>query len=142
MEDDVSVFQDETPTSGPDDRYAGIRILWIKVIVRAIFDLVGGRDHCELDKRKEAERANTWIFQPSLLFNSFDNVCKYINVNPDVMRVRIKSMTEEDVRKIEYLERGQLPSELEELMIQRAKGRLGPHLEDLMDDDEEPWEDG
>jgi hypothetical protein len=120
----VSLYQDETPFSGPDDRYAGIRALWIKVIIRAIFDWVGGRDHPKLAKRKEAELAHTWIFKESLLFNSFDNVCKYVDLNPVVVRDRIRNISKEQVKKIEYLERYQMPEELERLMASPAPRSL------------------
>lgn len=112
----MSLFQEETPSMGPDDRYAGIRAMWIKVVIRAIFDWIGGRDHKKLEKRKEAEQAYNWIFKPSIMFNSFDNACRYVDLDPGEVRKRILSMSKEDVAKIEYLERYQMPDELEEII--------------------------
>lgn len=88
-----------------DKRYAGVRALWMKVIVRAVFDWVTYRDHSKLEKRKHAESAHSWLFDKSLLFNSFDNVCKYLDIDPERIRSRAKMMTKEDVAKIEHMER-------------------------------------
>lgn len=91
---------------GPDDRYAGIRALWIKVIIRAVFDWVSYRDSDRLHQRKLAESAEIWLFQPSELFNAFDNICMYIDLDPERVRRWAKNMDRDQVAKIEHLERG------------------------------------
>lgn len=88
-----------------DRRYAGVRALWMKVIIRAVFDWVTYKDSTKLDKRKYAESADAWLFQKNLLFNSFENVCKQLDMDPERIRVQVKKMTKDDVSKIEHLER-------------------------------------
>lgn len=105
ISEDSPLYQNEIPMPGPDDRYAGIRALWIKVIIRAIFDWVTYRDSLDLKRKKEAENASTWLFKPSVVFNSFENVCYYVGLNPDDVRDQVQSMSKEDAKKIEYLER-------------------------------------
>lgn len=87
------------------ERYAGVRALWIKVIIRAVFDWVSYRDSDKLMQRKLAESASSWLFQPSTLFNGFENVCGYLDICPDHVRMWAKAMSREQVAKIEHLER-------------------------------------
>jgi hypothetical protein len=92
-------------TSRFDDRYTGIRILWLKVIVRAIFDWITYRDSDRLMQKKLADSAHSWLFDQSILFNGFENICTNLGINPMKVRERAKCMTREDVAKIEHLER-------------------------------------
>ena len=104
------MLRDSVPGPALDRRYSGVRMLWIKVIIRAAYDWVTYRDSSKLQLRKYAESADAWLFGESHVFNSFENVCKYINANPVRVRARIRTMSKEDAKKIEYLDR--LPSKL------------------------------
>ena len=99
------MFQEITAPAGPDDRYAGVRALWAKVIIRAVFDWVTYRDSLKLQQRKLADNAEAWLFQPNELFNGFENVCKFLDVCPNMIRARARTMTKENVFKIEHRER-------------------------------------
>jgi hypothetical protein len=94
----------DTPQRG-SDRYVGYQALWIKVIIRAAFDWVSYRDSPKLELRKEAEKAYKWLFLPSTLFNSFENVCDLSGLPPDRLRRWVQSLTKAHVAKIEHLER-------------------------------------
>lgn len=87
------------------DQYVGYRALWLKVIIRAAFDWVQYRDSSKLEKRKDAESGYKWIFEPSELDNSFENICKMIDLPPENLRTWAKTLTKEHVAKIEHLER-------------------------------------
>lgn len=88
------------------ERYVGYRALWMKVVIRAAFDWITYRDSLKLEQKKEAEKAYRWLFQPSCLFNSFENVCElFLGRTPDTVRQRILLMTKEHVIKIEHLDR-------------------------------------
>jgi hypothetical protein len=106
-EDDFeSTDGDALPSvSANDRRYAGVRALWMKVIIRAVFDWVTYRDSTKVDKLKYAEGAYNWLFQKSLLFNSFENVCKHLDIDAEKVRANARRMTKDDVAKIEHLER-------------------------------------
>lgn len=108
-EDDGDTGGDALPELAQDDRYSGIRALWLKVIIRAIFDWVTYRDSTRLLQRKLADNAYEWLFKPSLLFNGFESICRYLDVDPDTVRERAKKMSREDVAKIEHLERFAIP---------------------------------
>jgi len=88
-----------------DRRYAGVRALWMKVIIRAVFDWVTYRDNTKVDKRKYAESAHDWLFKKNLLFNSFENICKNLDLDPQRIRNQALKMTKDDVAKIEHMER-------------------------------------
>jgi len=103
-----------------DRRYAGIRALWLKVIIRAVFDWVTYRDSTKLDKRKYADSADAWLFQKNLLFNSFDNVCRQLDLDPNQIREQVRKMTKDDVSKIEHLERDYEEEEKPILKLRRV----------------------
>lgn len=97
-----------------DRRYAGVRALWMKVIIRAVFDWVTYRDNTKVDKRKYAESAHDWLFKKSILFNSFENICKNLDIDPQRIRTQALKMTKDDVAKIEHMERDYESEEVEE----------------------------
>lgn len=97
-----------------DRRYAGVRALWMKVIIRAVFDWVTYRDNTKVDKRKYAESAHDWLFKKSLLFNSFENICKNLDIDPHRIRSQALKMTKDDVAKIEHMERDYESEEVED----------------------------
>jgi hypothetical protein len=77
----------------------------MKVIIRAVFDWVSYRDSLKIELRKEADMAFKWLFKPSELFNSFENVCAMIDLPPEKLRKWARSLSKEQVAKIEHLER-------------------------------------
>lgn len=109
--DEIDTEDDGIPPALPysssrlDDRYSGIRILWLKVIVRAIFDWITYRDSNRLMQKKLADNAYSWLFEQSVLFNGFESICINLGINPMRVRERARCMTREDVAKIEHLER-------------------------------------
>lgn len=112
MSDCPSLYQ--LPNPSTHERYAGVRALWIKVIIRAVFDWVSYRDSPRLMQKKLAESAALWLFQPSELFNGFENVCYYLDVDPSLVRRWARTMSREQVAKIEHLEREQRQLQTEE----------------------------
>lgn len=99
------MLQDSIAPAGPGDRYAGFRKLWGRVIQRAIYDWVAYRDSLKLQQRKLAENAEVWLFKPSVLFNSFDNICQMLDIDPETIRHRARSFTKDEVLKAEHIER-------------------------------------
>lgn len=79
--------------------------MWIKVIIRAVFDWVAYRDSSRLFQRKLAEGAQFWLFSSSELFNSFENVCHMLDLDPGRVRNWARTMSKDQVAKIEHLER-------------------------------------
>lgn len=88
-----------------EDRYVGTRALWLKVIIRAVFDWVSYRESTDLQKLKLAESARNWLFEKSELFNGFENVCFQIDLAPEKVRTWARSISKEQVAKIEHLDR-------------------------------------
>lgn len=99
------MLQDSIAPAGPGDRYAGFRKLWGRVIQRAIYDWVAYRESPKLPQRKLAENAESWLFKPNVLFNSFDNICQMLDIDPETIRLRARSFTRDEVLKAEHIER-------------------------------------
>lgn len=133
---EVSACQLLNPNASNDSRYDGFRTLWLKVIIRAIFDYVTYKDHSRLDKRKLAESAHFWLFKPNSNFNSFDSVCTLLGLDADTVRRRARSMTRADVDKLEHLERAGL---LEDFEVVHRGGAIcfTPLLQERTDDEDE-----
>lgn len=87
------------------ERYSRLQALWVRVIIRAAFDLASHKDDRKLACKKWALDAEKWLFSPSYLFNSFENVCAMIGIDPEKFRAWAKSLTKENVRKMEHMER-------------------------------------
>lgn len=88
-----------------NERYVGTRALWLKVIIRAVFDWVSYRDNSDIQKLKLAESARNWLFEKSEMFNGFENVCDHLSLAPEKVRKWAKSISKEQVAKIEHLDR-------------------------------------
>ena len=86
------------------ERYSRLRALWVRVIIRAAFDLASRQEN-NLAKQKEAESAERWLFGESHLFNSFENVCSMLDVNPERFRTWARNLSWKEVRKMEHMER-------------------------------------
>lgn len=96
-----------------DDRYSGHKALWMRVIVRAAFDLASYKNDNRLALRKYADDAQKWLFDKSYLFNSFENVCALLGLNPEKVRNWASNLTKEDVMKMEHLDRRPLYDDYE-----------------------------
>lgn len=75
------------------------------MIVRAIFDWVAYKDASTLKQRKLSESAFRWLYHPNETFNSFENVCYHLDINPNRVRDWARKLTRDQVAKIEHLER-------------------------------------
>jgi hypothetical protein len=103
--DPTSLFQETTSPAALSDRYVGYRVLWLKVIIRSVFDWVTYRDNLRMEKRKYAESAYTWLFESNNLINGFESVCCMLDLSPSRVRTWAKSMSKDQVMKMEHLER-------------------------------------
>lgn len=105
-----------------EERYRRVKALWLAVFIRAARDYTLWRDEKkDVEKRKLAEDARRFIFDAT---SGFADMCTVFDLDVGRLRHRAETMTREDVRKIEMLERG--PSrelatpevELEELTLE------------------------
>ena len=109
--------------STPLDRNIPYRLLWIKVIMRATYDYVLWKDSSKFGLRKCALEAERWLFGPSTLVNSFENICYLFDLSPDKFREYARTLTPDDVRKLEYVDRqGRAPQALPEAESPRVDG--------------------
>jgi len=111
------------------ERHAGIRTLWVKVVIRAVFDWVSYRDSSKLMQIKLAESAYNWLFKESEVFNSFENVCFYLDMSPSNIRNWAKALSRDQVLKIELADRAPSPKQVYEVLNLK-------YLDDVEDDDE------
>lgn len=125
-----------------EDRYAGVRALWAKVIIRAMYDYVSYKDSTKLGLRKYAENAERWLFQPSDVFNSFENICRMLGISARRVRERARTMTKDQISKIEHVDR--TISGVQGTMLVDARVLLSTCREEgapSLDDDEALFED-
>ena len=104
--------QDLTFAGGTvEDRYTGVRILWTKVIARALYDYVVYRDNIDQVKRGWSENAATWLFEPSILFNSLETICRHLQIDVEKVRIKARGMTADDAVKLDHVDRTNLHEE-------------------------------
>lgn len=102
----VRVYRPRKSTSsGPADRYAPYRLLWVKVIIRAAYDYALWKDSKDLRHRKFAEDARKWIFDKSDLENSLAHLCELWGLPLEKIRKFARELTKDDVKKLEFKER-------------------------------------
>lgn len=92
-------------SSEMEDRYAGIRLLWAKAILRAINDYVSYKDSNKIGLKKYAESAQRWLFFQDESYNSLDNVCQMLGISSERVRNRAMTMTKDEIAKVEYIDR-------------------------------------
>ena len=92
------------------DRYAWVKLLWRKVIVRAIYDYVLWKDIPKTRKRHDAQDAQRWLFEESTLNNSLENICLIADVDIGKIRTYARTATKAEVKKLEHIERDRVRS--------------------------------
>lgn len=87
------------------ERYLPYRVLWAKVIIRATYDYALWKDSPDLRLRKYAQDAERWIFESSDLELSFENICFAFDFPAEKIRQKTRTLTKNDVKKLEFRER-------------------------------------
>jgi hypothetical protein len=102
--------------------YECLRLLWIKVILRAAYDWVLYRDSKNHITRNKANDAYRWLFNSTTIkktfkvgkivrtcviqeSNSLENICDAIDLDIDSVRKFAKRLTRADIKKLEFLDR-------------------------------------
>ena len=91
------------PTS--PDRYTWVKLLWRKVIIRAVYDYVLWKDIRQIRKRHDAQDAGKWLFDESEMNNSLEEICLIADVDPEKVRRLARTATKDQVKKLEHIER-------------------------------------
>lgn len=85
-------------------RYEGYRKLWVKVIIRAIYDYVYGRDSTNQYNRLHANTAYAWIFKAKGE-NSLENVCKFLGLDAEQFRTYVRTVKKSDLKRLRLTDR-------------------------------------
>lgn len=82
--------------------------LWAATVRRAAVDWVLYANHENPRIRKQGMDAHTWIFvdDNSGYIASFVNVCDMLGLEPELVRARIRRLSEEEVRRMRCMEFG------------------------------------
>jgi len=127
------------PSNELEKRYAGVRAMWAKVIIRAMYDWAAYRDSDKLPLRKVADGAARWLFSTSESLNSLENICYMLEISPQIVREKARTMTKSEVSKIEHVDRAfgslggtDLPDAALLLSSCRGPSRAKEDLEDLI----------
>lgn len=87
------------------ERYVCYRVLWAKVIIRAAYDYALWKDSKDMRLKKFAQDAERWLFESSSLELSFENICFAYDFPIERIRARSRTLTKNDVKKLEFRER-------------------------------------
>src|SRR3954470_901477 len=87
------------------DRYSPVRMLWLRVIVRAAWDFAMYKDSTRMKEQKLALDASRWLFDPSSLVNGLENICRTLGVSVEAARRFAREMTKDKVKKMDLCER-------------------------------------
>lgn len=93
------------PVGHSRERNWPYRLLWIRVIMRAVNDYALGKNERNLKKRVLALEARKWLFETSDLSNSFDTICHAFDLPDHLFRELARVITPSQVRKFEHKER-------------------------------------
>lgn len=93
------------PSNELEKRYAGVRALWAKVIIRAMYDFVMYKDSDKLPLRRTADNASRWLFSKNESLNSLESVCGMLGISPNSVREKAINMPKSEVSKIEHIDR-------------------------------------
>ncbi len=102
--------------------HEAIRLLWIKVILRAAYDWVLYRDSKNNTHKKIASDACRWLFEisketvtikinnkwlivDSSGFNTLEKLCDVLDIDVESVRKFATKLTRGDVKKLEFLDR-------------------------------------
>ena len=82
--------------------------IWAAVVRRAVVDWVLYKNHENIKLKKLGLDADVWIFRGEdvIPVNSFQSVCDFLNIEPDVIRSKIRALTEEEARRLRGMEFG------------------------------------
>ncbi len=81
--------------------------LWAAVVRRAAVDYVLYRNHEKTKLRKLGADAEAWIFSGEEdTLSSFVSVCDILDLEPDLVKTKIKNLCEEDARRLRGMEFG------------------------------------
>lgn len=94
-----------TVTPSINDQYVPLKLLWVKVIIRAASDWVLYRESDNINMKRWAVDARKWLFEPSSLFNSLESVCFMFDLELKQVRKFANDLTRDQVKKMEFLER-------------------------------------
>ena len=101
----------------------GFKLIWYKVILRAVYDYVLYKDSKNKSLKRLADSATKWIFFSALEdgsivrdgirikgkllpFNSLESLCIILDLDIQEIRKFANKLTRKDIRKIEFFQRG------------------------------------
>lgn len=80
-------------------------LLWAAVLRRAAYDIAEYKKDKRLKLRKLGDSAYKWMFEDDTEnFNSFLNLCYYLNQNPDQFRRKTRKLRKQDVHKYDMID--------------------------------------
>jgi hypothetical protein len=82
------------------------KVLWAKVIIRAAYDYALWRNSDDIRLRRFAQDAERWLFESDQnLELSFENICFHFDFPVEKIRKKTRTLTRDDVKKLEFRER-------------------------------------
>lgn len=91
------------------ERFESVRVLWVAVVQRAIFDYVTYKD--STTSRLDFRTAERFLFSDD---GGLVDLCQVMGWPLQTMRRRAKAMTKNEVRKMDFRERTSIPESVKE----------------------------
>lgn len=92
------------PTGGMqhEESFHSYRALWARVIIKAICDYVIWEGCRTLKEKRDRKNVERWLFENN---TGLGGICEQLGWPIDMVRERARTMTRDEVRKIEHRER-------------------------------------
>ena len=97
------------------EQLEGFKLIWYKVILRAIYDYVLYKESRNKSLKRLADGAEKWLFLSAretsrknislLPFNSLENLCTLLDLDMGEVRKFASKLNRTDIRKIEFFQR-------------------------------------
>lgn len=123
MKESIYLVDPDYAKPGKIEELEGFKLIWYKVILRAVYDYVLYRESKNRSLKRLADSATKWLFLSALEdgsiirngskvrgkllpFNSLESLCVILDLDIEEIRKFAKKLTRKDIRKIEFFQRG------------------------------------
>lgn len=108
VEDLINIYNEQIEAKKYLSEFEAERLLWFKVILRAIYDYVLYKNSKSVSLKRLGEKASKWLFRDYVRnapFQSFQNICQELDLSTEAIRDLARKLPRSKIVKIEFLGR-------------------------------------
>jgi hypothetical protein len=108
IEELINLYNEQVEQKKYLSEFEAERLLWFKVILRAIYDFVLYKNSKTPSLKRYGERASKWLFKnytKNPPFQSFQNICQELDLSTEAIRRLAEKLPRSKIIKIEFLGR-------------------------------------